>query len=340
LKKRFNFLLVLVMAISLFLMPAVAMAADPPAPVEGTPLITNSTYGVQYSVTYPDIYTSTLVIPVGASATLGDISSISWESYLVEGYAPHVDILLDVSGDGNQDDALVVEYAYNNPSATTAPTYGCTTGAWLATFGGDPVAVISTSNMWLTSQAPGPLTAIEGAGTGYESLSGGFYYATLADWVSGEYVIGIDADTSVTAIEIEVDNWVVFTEAYVKNIVVNSTSVGTTTTVLEDVISISVVANPTTLDFGPLYPGDTSILSNVLTITNTGSVDAKVTVTTAAEFYNAALSLDTIPISTWSGTILETESVEVDASVTVPSGWSAGVEAGTIIFWVEEVPTS
>jgi len=52
-------------------------------------------------------------IDMPTGTTLADILEISWKEYTVSGYAPHVDIILDTTGDGIKDDALVIEYAYN-----------------------------------------------------------------------------------------------------------------------------------------------------------------------------------------------------------------------------------
>ncbi len=73
------------------MVPAAPVAAVAP-PVEGTQLITAGPEG-------PDGNgdTDTIVVPVPDGTNLGDIVSISWDEYLVAGYAPHVDIMLDMS---------------------------------------------------------------------------------------------------------------------------------------------------------------------------------------------------------------------------------------------------
>jgi len=144
--------------------------------------------------------------------TLGQLESVSWYEFLVDGYPPHVDVILDM-GEGATD-ALVFEYAYNYEShaAETWPTYDALTGDWYQTFSDDgngPSEITGTSNAWLSSGAPGPLT---GAPT--------FYYHTLEYWkVTGDQ--GIDENTQVLRLEIEVDNWIAQTEAYVDDIEIN-----------------------------------------------------------------------------------------------------------------------
>jgi len=151
--------------------------------------------------------------PEGEMPTLGDIESISWYEYLVTGYPPHVDIKVDTDGDGIEDDALVIEYAYNTVAhyGETYPTYGALTGEWYQTFSDDgngPAVIGDTANAWPTTGPAGPPADV---------------CHTLAEWKAG-ITYGsktIDASTSVLALEIEVDNWGVQSEAYVDDIVIN-----------------------------------------------------------------------------------------------------------------------
>ncbi len=159
-----------------------------------------------------DGYEDRIVIPMPDGFTLGDLNTISWSEKLVYGYPPHVDVILDM-GDGATD-ALVFEYAYNYEShaAETWPTYNAFTGDWYQTFSDDgngPSVITGTSNAWLSSGAPGPLT---GALT--------FYYHALEEWKSPGYE-GVSSATPVLRLEIEVDNWIAQTEAYVKDIEIN-----------------------------------------------------------------------------------------------------------------------
>jgi len=182
-------------------------------------------YVGQYSVlleTYGDPGSgdeARIVIPMPEGFTLGDLNSISWEYYLVTGYAPHVDIMVDTNGDGVIDDALVVEYAYNDADSTTSHGLGLT-GAWYTTFSDDgngPAAVTDTAMAWATTGAPGPL----------DMTDTNFIYHSLAEWKTGvTYTLGavtktINEYTPVLALEFEVDNWIVQTEAYIDNIEIN-----------------------------------------------------------------------------------------------------------------------
>jgi hypothetical protein len=164
-----------------------------------------------------------IIINLPEGTSLGSIESISWREYLVQGYPPHVDVKLDFDGDDAADDSLVFEYAYNSEDRYNleAPMpYGALTGEWYQTFSDDgsgPAEVGDSANGWLSSGPPGPLG------------DPNFIYHTLADWklgvdVDGDTVIDINSDTEVIALEIEVDNWVVQSEAYVNDIeiVINS----------------------------------------------------------------------------------------------------------------------
>jgi len=164
--------------------------------------------------------------------TLAELTSISWFEYLTTGYPPHVDVLLDLNGNGvydgtiGGDDALVFEYAYNNmthgtEAHTATEAYGALPGAWYQTFSDDgngPVAVNDTCYAWLTSGAPG-VPGVWGAG--------GHYGDTLANWKVGLTAgsITIDGDALIARIEIEVDNWIpaagAQTDAFVDDIFIN-----------------------------------------------------------------------------------------------------------------------
>lgn len=150
-----------------------------------------------------------IVIPMPDGFTLGELDTLSWWEYLVAGYPPHVDVILDMGED--ETDALVFEYAYNYEShaSETWPTYDALTDDWYKTFSDDgngPSVITDASNAWLSSGAPGPLT---GAPT--------FYYHTLEYWkLTGDQ--GIDENTTVLRLEIEVDNWIAQTKAYVDDI--------------------------------------------------------------------------------------------------------------------------
>lgn len=105
------------------------------------------------------------------------------------------------------------------------------------------------------------------------------------------------------------------------------------TEVLADVIAISIT--PTELPFGPVYRGQSSEAIG-MEIINTGTVSVDVSTSTDSLFYQAALTIDGISVGTWSDTIAFPGSIFPKAQVNVPSDWPAGMESGTIIFWVED----
>jgi len=114
------------------------------------------------------------------------------------------------------------------------------------------------------------------------------------------------------------------------------TSVGADTEVLADLISISI--DPTSLNFGPVYRGQSSDIEGV-TIENTGTVSVDVSATTDSPFYQVALTLSGDSVDQWGVTMAYGASSHVvDAQVNVPSDWPAGFETGTIIFWAEATP--
>ena len=156
-----------------------------------------------------------IVIFMPEDTTLGDIDSISWLVWTVDGYPPHVDIVLDVNDDA---DMLTAEMAYNNSAGLEldeglAPTLA----QWLQTFeltAGDGYGVINNNTMlWVTKMGAGNDDAPWGslaqwkAGTGFTDPEPD----GLADGV-------ITGEALVLRIEIEIDNWVWQSEAYVKGI--------------------------------------------------------------------------------------------------------------------------
>ena len=177
------------------------------------------------------------VISVPSGTTLGDIDSLAWYVKTIEGYPPHADIQLDLDGDGITDETLVFEFAYQPYTGTDysdisgyehyyteiggGMPYNPTEDLWVSTFqktidepGTDELN--DNSVAWLSSGSSGP----------YGSNA---FFATLEDWKLGTVTSvdgvtsiltkcgsDIDASTDVVEIHIEVDNWVVECEAYVK----------------------------------------------------------------------------------------------------------------------------
>ena len=153
-----------------------------------------------------------IAVSLPANTTLGQITGISWWTRLVTGYIPHVDIVLDMDGNGVRDHILTAEGAYQNGDLTT----GWPTGIWFQTFTGasgtypswsgltgnpNVGKVDDTTAVWL-SPAPSPPGPPDQASI-----------AKLSSYKAGLY--GVSSSTKVLALEIEVDNWVVQSEAYV-----------------------------------------------------------------------------------------------------------------------------
>jgi hypothetical protein len=220
----------------------IVAAAAAPAAADGTPVLTegfwkltvggdatsewstDQAYSGCYSAhlkttgTVGDGDEARVVVPLPAGTTLGDIDSISWWEYLAApaGYPPHVDVSLDFDDDGVRDDILVFEYAYNSEThaAEGQPTYGALADAWYQTFSDDgngPAVIDDTANAWLGSGPPGPLG------------DPNFIYGTLGQWKAGTVTGGeqVDTNTTVLFLEIEADNWITQTEAYVDQVAIN-----------------------------------------------------------------------------------------------------------------------
>jgi len=163
-----------------------------------------------------------IVIPMPSGAKLGDIESISWWVYAASGYPPHIDITLDCDSDNvvDNEDMLTAEMNLNCVGApksiatlTGEISYNST---WLQTFeltSGDGFSAITDDTIfWVTKMGSGDLNAPSG---------------TLGQWKSGIVASDpesemttpvISENTTVVKLEIEVDNWVRQTDAYVDDI--------------------------------------------------------------------------------------------------------------------------
>lgn len=119
---------------------------------------------------------------------------------------------------------------------------------------------------------------------------------------------------------------------------VSTGAVDMTTNVSGDLICITV--NPSSVDFGEVYPGDCS--TSLITITNCGSVDVDLSASTDSDFYNDNLLIDGIdghswaPVNTWSAIVDEGGNYRTYLKICVPHDYPAGVETGTLIFWAEK----
>ncbi len=162
-----------------------------------------------------------IVIPLPEGTTLGKIESISWWTYLVEGYIPHVDLELDLDADSNsKNDRLVAEAAHQNDNDTTTwdTDYRGEDVGWIQTFEGASGVYTSWAN-WLTG-GPSDVASVndETAVWIFAANDATYRLNTLANFKAG--IGDVDESTVVLAIEIEIDNWVLQSEAYVDDIVI------------------------------------------------------------------------------------------------------------------------
>ena len=163
-----------------------------------------------------------IMIPMPEDTELGDIESISWWVYAASGYPPHIDITLDCNEDTvvDNEDMLTAEMNLNcvgapKSIATLAGeiSYNST---WQQTFeltSGDGFSAITDDTVfWVTKMGSGDQNAPSG---------------TLAQWKSGIVANDpesemttpvISENTTVLQLEIEVDNWVRQTDAYMDDI--------------------------------------------------------------------------------------------------------------------------
>ena len=283
-------------------------------------------------------------INMPSGTKLKDILPISWEYYLYYGYAPHVDIIL-------VDDALVVEYAYNDLSGTTHHK-PCLTMAYYTTFkdgsGNDgPAAVTDTTMAWATTGASGPVV-----GT-YTFGDNNFWFASLADWKAGKTFDSgggsktINGESLVLALEFEVDNWVVQTKAVIDDIKINgvtfdfepSSSASVESVVRDPVISIMV--DPTSVDFGTIIRGRDSD-PVTFAVTNVGEVEVDITTEilgTGKAFYDSHFYVvsPTVLVKDWTRDDLGIGEVTDPAFyLSVPSTETIGNYDATLIFWASE----
>jgi hypothetical protein len=298
-----------------------------------------------------------IVVGVPSGTTLGDIDSISWSEYLVAGYPPHVDIILDMNNDGVADEALVVEYAYNDTHYTESHTlteaYGALPNAWYSTFSDDgsgPSAVTDTTFAWLNSGNAGPYPPSATFPMNYGAVTPGIFVGgSLTAWKAGSIVYQINIFTSVLRLEIEVDNWIMDTQAYVDNIMVNgalSSSVGLEV-VVPDIVAISVT--PTSIDFGTLLPGTYSAVYGI-NVENVGTrkvdVDASATGSAMIMANLWLRQADDTPTwgkaTPWNGIITNlamSASENLQTQLQVPGNYTpAGAETAQLIFTATASP--
>lgn len=275
-----------------------------------------------------------IVITMPSGFTLGQLDTISWYEYLVTGYPPHVDVFLDYGTDDIADESLNFEYAYNDEAQRypgTGMPYGALTGAWYQTFGDDgkgPVQIDDDALAWPNSGPPGPPSSIE--------------LHSLATWKAGKG--SVSSATRVLRLEIEVDNWVVQSEAFVDDVEINgvvydfetSASTSMETVVREPIISIMV--DPMNINFGTIIGGQNSETVTV-TVTNIGEISVDVTTTiigTNVGFYSAYLYTNEDLATDYAETLAVAAYDDLPLTLKPPEGVTTGTYEATLVFWAEE----
>jgi hypothetical protein len=159
-----------------------------------------------------------IIIPLPEGTTLGDIDSISWRTYLVNGYIPHVDMVLD------GDYVLVAEGAHQNDNDASVwqTSYMGADVGWIKTFEG--ASGVYTSWAAMTGMCSDVETVnSETAVWMIAANDANFGLDTLANFVTPgktDSSITVNQDTAVLALEIEIDNWIYESEVFVDDIVI------------------------------------------------------------------------------------------------------------------------
>ena len=174
--------------------------------------------------TGPGAEEASIIIPLPEGTTLGDIELVSWWTYLVEGYIPHIDMVLDYDGDTSRDDVLTAEAAHQNDDDATTwnASYKGGDVGWIETFEG--ASGVYTS--WAMSGSYSDVQSVnsETAVWMIAANDADFGLDTLANFQSAtgktDGSITINEDTSVLALEIEIDNWIYQSEAFVDDILI------------------------------------------------------------------------------------------------------------------------
>lgn len=342
-KKIFSVLFALVLVLTLSLVPA-AVSASPgpilgfwqPGDPDGGTLEYSTTEA--HSPTY-SVYLEALVDyapddnneiyvgePTGVT-TLNSLTNVSFWYYAVSGgdpVPPEIDVWLDTDGTYDagppptgDDQWLLGQF----PEVTTWDT-------WVEVPLNDIEWIKATGGSTVYGTGSAGLTAAKA-----ETDSG--TYATLGDCPL--LAIGIQVGGPATRHTTRAGDQ----KFYVDDLTINATTydLGPTSVVgltaeIPSIVAISVT--PTSIDFGTLYPGQSSAVT-ALTVENIGTVTVDVDASvdpTPTVFDNLELDTDQVPttglITNLAGGAV---AAPVDAQLVVPSDYSAtGVETATLIF--------
>lgn len=269
--------------------------------------------------------------------TLNDLSTFSWSQYVTNGYASHVDVLIDTNNDGVSDDALVFEYdKVTTPSDQLVAEMTYARNSWINTFGSKGI-VNDASKAWLTSGPPGPSSAGPTI----------FFSHTLNEWKIGPVPAEangktVNSTTKVIALEIEVDGWIATSESYIDDIMLNGALIenfeGTSQTVNAGIgFDSTLTPTPNPLMFNGLMPGQTS--TQVITLTP-GVSNLAVSVNIVGDSLIQSITSDWDgPFTLFSGdgfTVSGGTPKILNARLSVPIGTHSGSYTGTIIYTVLE----
>lgn len=359
-KKIFGILFATVLAVSLILVPAVVSASpgiELNAVGDGTAQISTATahsptHSARLYVKDGSVDWAEVSIPVDIA--LKDITELKFWEYIAS-YAPNgwsVNVALGIDADGDSVfEADVAEWHVGSNAWTLAALNGDTfvemdgvsgnpaTGSWSET------DALSVAQWWTPDNS--------GAGFAKSDAYPWTFYGSLADFVglflpdTNQTSLITDADARVLCVKLLIGgsgSWMDET-AYVDDVTINgvtydfepTSSVGLTTDV-PDIVAIS--ASPTSIDFGTLYPGETSATFDI-TVENIGTheVDVDAYVYEAGLFYdNLQLSIGTgwYIWSYWTSIITDLamgDSELVYTRLPVPSDYTpSGTETATLIF--------
>lgn len=263
---------------------------------------------------------------------LNDITNISWMQYVKTGYAAHVDIRVDLDGDGDEDDALVFEYDKSDDACGDGipGSIGYPEDTWINTFDNKGTGINDNSYGWLSSgnagNCPGDLN---------------YDVRTLASWKANY------TNAKVIALEIEVDDWVIASETFIDDVMLNGELIedfDNQNIQVEINEGVTLAITPLTLNFGNVEAGSVDNLGTNIVFNATGSnVDVNVEVINVTGFpFETGLKLNgNIPIGESANlpcavinNVCTYTNVEWTTSLTVPIGTPAGLKSGTIVYLI------